>query len=176
MFAKSTDEKIRALHTLCTRENYVNISVLHSPGTSSGTVQTETSLKSHPSISETLIDHVRQCIKFDSIFISTYIDAFKIIKHFKFLSFQIVVANQVSCVFFNPPHLLSLKLVCICLLCSNTINEKFKNVKRNSIIGYVLIVYITNVFILYLQEKYSLPLYVSTYKPINTEHSTHRYQ
>jgi len=102
-----------SLHTLCTRENSVNIHVLHSPGTSSVTVQTETSLKSHCSISETLIDDGQQYIKFDSIFISTYIEAFKIIKHFKFLSFQIVVGDQVSCVFFNPPHLLSLKLVCI---------------------------------------------------------------
>ena len=149
---------------------------IRTPGTSSVTVQTETSLKSHFSISETLIDHGRQCIKFDSIFFSTYIEAFKIIKHFKSLSFQIVDSDQVSCVFFNPPHLLSLKLVCICLLCSNTINEKFKNFKRNSIISYVLIFYITNVFFLYLQEKYSLPLYVSTYKRINTGHSTHRYQ
>ena len=40
-------------HTLCTRENSVNIHVLHSPGTSSVMVQTETCLKSHLSISET---------------------------------------------------------------------------------------------------------------------------
>ena len=76
----------------------MNIHVLHSPGTSSVTVQTETSLKSHCSISETLIDDGQQYIKFDSIFISTYIEAFKIIKHFKSLSFQIVVADQVYCV------------------------------------------------------------------------------
>ena len=42
-----------SLHTLCTRENSVNIHVLHSPGTSSVMVQTETCLKSHLSISET---------------------------------------------------------------------------------------------------------------------------
>ena len=86
------------LHTLCTREISVNIHVLHSPGTSSVTVQAETSLKSHLSISETLIDHSRQYIKFNSIFISTYFEAFKIIKHFKSLSFQVVVADQVYCV------------------------------------------------------------------------------
>ena len=87
-----------SLHTLCTRENSVNIQVLHSPGTSSVMVQAETSLKSHLSISETLIDHGRQYIKFNSIFISTYSEAFKIIKHFKSLSFQIVIADQVYCV------------------------------------------------------------------------------
>ena len=87
-----------SLHTLCTPEKSVNIHVLHSPGTSSVTVQTETSLKSHLSISETLIDRGRQYIKFDSLFISTYIEALKIIKHFKSLSFQIVVADQVYCV------------------------------------------------------------------------------
>ena len=123
-----------------------------------------------------LRDLGRQYIKLNSIFISTYIEAFKNIKHFKSLSFKIVDSDQVFCVFFNSPHLLSLKLVSICLLCSNTINEKFKNFKRNSIISYVLILYITNGFVLYLHEKYSLPLYVSTYKSINTGHSTHRYQ
>jgi len=86
------------LHTLCTRENSMNIHVLHSPGTSSVTVQTETSLKSHLSISETLIDRGRQYIKFDSLFISTYIEALNSIKHFKSVSFQIVVADQVYCV------------------------------------------------------------------------------
>ena len=97
-------------HTLCTRENSVNIHVLHSPGTSSVTVQTKTCSKSHLSISETLSDLGRQYIKLNSIFISTYIEAFKTIKQFKYLSFQIIVADQISCVFFNPPHLLNLKL------------------------------------------------------------------
>ncbi len=78
------------LHTLCTRENSMNIHVLHSPGTSSVTVQTETSLKSHLSISETLIVRGRQYIKFDSLFISTYIEALKIIKHLKSLSLNAV--------------------------------------------------------------------------------------
>ena len=63
----------------------------------------------------------------DSIFILTYFEAFKIIKRFKSVSLQIVDGDQVSCVFSNPPHLLSLKLVCMHLLCSNTINEKLKN-------------------------------------------------
>ena len=53
----------------------------------------------------------KKYIKLDSIFISTYIEAFKTIKQFKYLSFQIIVADQISCVFFNPPHLLSLKLI-----------------------------------------------------------------
>ena len=87
-----------SLHTLRTPENSVNIHVLHSPGTSSVTVQTETSLKSHLSISETVIDRGRQYIKFDSLFISTYTEALKIIKHLKSLSFQIVDADQVYCV------------------------------------------------------------------------------
>ena len=83
-----------SLHTLCTPENSVNIHVLHSPGTSSVTVQTETSLKSHLSISETIIDRGRQYIKVDSLFISTYTEALKIIKHLKSLSFQIVDADD----------------------------------------------------------------------------------
>ena len=87
-----------SLHTLCAPENSVNIHVLHSPGTSSVTVQTETSLKSHLSISETVIDRGRQYIKADSLFISTYTEALKIIKHLKSLSFQIVDADQVYCV------------------------------------------------------------------------------
>ena len=47
-------------HMLCMREYYMNMYVLHSPGTSSVTVQIVTSLKSHFSISGTLIDHGRQ--------------------------------------------------------------------------------------------------------------------
>ena len=165
-----------SLHTQCTRENSVSIHVLHSPGASSVTVKTETCLKSHLSISETLIDDGCQYIKLDSIFISTYIEAFKTIKQFKYLSFQIIIVDQISCVFFNPPHLLSLKLVCFYPLYSNIINEKFKNFKRNSIISYVLILFIKNVLILYPPGKYSLPLRVFTYKFSNTGLSTQHFQ
>ena len=165
-----------SLHTLCTRENSVNIDVLHSPETSSVTVQTETCLKSHLSISETLRDLGRQYIKLNSIFISTYIGAFKTIKQFKYLSSQIIVVDQISYVFFNPPHLINLKLVCFYPLHSNIINEKFRNFKRNLTISYFQILFINNVFILYPSEKYSLPLRVSTYKFSNTRHSTQRFQ
>jgi len=115
------------LHMLCTRENSMNIHVLHSPGTSSVTDQTETCLKSHLSISETLRDLGWQYIKLNSIFISTFIEAFKTMKQFKYLSLQIIVADQISCVFSNP-QLLNLKLVCFYPLYSNIINEKFKKI------------------------------------------------
>ena len=153
-----------SLHTLCTREHLVNICVLHYPGTSSATVQTETCFKSCLSINKTLIDHGRQCIKVDSISFTTYIVAFKIIKHLKPLTFQIIHSNQVSCIYFNHSHLLCLKHVCICLICTNTINEKRKHLKRNPIIIYVLIFYITNALFLYLQKDL-LFLYKSL--PIN---------
>ena len=153
-----------SLHTLYTWENSVNIHVLHSPGTSSVTVQTETCLKSHLSISETLRDLGRQYIKLNSILISTFIETFKTIKQFKHLSFQIIVADQISCVFSNPPQLLSLKLVCFYPLYSNIINGKFKIFKRNSINIYFPFLFIKNVFILYSR--------VSTFKFSNTRHST----
>ena len=163
-------------HTLCTRENSVNTHVLHSPGTRSVTVQTKTCLKSHLSISETLSDLGRQYIKLNSIFISTYIETFKTSKQFKHISFQIIVADQISCVFFNPPHLLNQKIVCFYPLHSNIIYEKFRYFKRNLTISYFQTLFINNVFILYPSEKYSLPLHVSTYKFIKTGHSTQLFQ
>jgi len=104
----------------------MNIHVLHSPGTSSVTVQTETCLKLHLSISETLRDLGRHYIKLNSILTPTFIEAFKTKKQFNYLSFQIIVKDQITCVFFDPPQLLNLKLVCFYLPYSNIINEKFK--------------------------------------------------
>ena len=142
-------------YPLCTREYYMYKYVLHPPGTSSVTVQTETSLKIHFSISGTLIDHGRQFIKLVSVFISKYFKVSKNIKHIKSSSFQKVDGEQVFGFFSNPHHLLSLKLVSMRPLCLNTINEKLNLgiFKRNLTISYGLILSITNVFVFYLQKK-----------------------
>ena len=142
-------------YPLCTREYYMYKYVLHPPGTSSVTVQTETSLKIHFSNSGTLIDHGRQFIKLVSIFISTYFKVSKNIKHIKSSSFQKVDGEQVFGFFSNPHHLLSLKLVSMRPLCLNTINEKLNLgiFKRNLTISYGLILSITNVFVFYLQKN-----------------------
>ena len=82
-------------HKLCTREISMSRHVLHSPGTSSVTVQTETWLKSHFSISETLRDFGRRYIKLNSIFVLISIEAFKTIKQFNHSSFQNVVFSKI---------------------------------------------------------------------------------
>jgi len=150
------------LHTLCTRENSMNIHVLHSPGTSSVTVQTETCLKLHLSISETLRDLVRHYIKLNSILIPTFIEAFKTMKQFNYLSFQIIVEDQIACVFSDPPQLLNLKLVCFYPLYSNIINEKFKILLKI----YVPLHFIKSVLTLYSR--------ITTFIFSNTRHSTQR--
>ena len=135
-----------SLHTLWTQEISTNRHVLHSPGTSSVTVQTETWLKSHLSISETLRNLGRQYINLNSIFVPIFIEAFKTIKQFKHSSYQ-------NFVFSNLLHLLSLKLVRPLFL--SIINGKFKNLKRNSIGIYVLFHLNKNALILY---SHVLPL------------------
>ena len=146
-------------HKLCTREISMSRHVLHSPGTSSVTVQTETWLKSHFSISETLRDFGRRYIKLNSIFVLISIEAFKTIKEFNQSSFQ-------SLVFSNLLHLLNLKLERSLRL--SIINGKFKNLKRKSIGIYVLFHLNKNALFLYSR--------VLLLKPSNIGLSTRRFQ
>ena len=167
-------------YPLCTRECYVYKFVMHTPGTSSVTVQTETSLKIHFSISGTLIDHGRQLINLDSIFVSTYFKVSKNFKRIKSVSFQKVDGGKVFGFLLNLHYLLGLKLVWIRPLCLNTSNKKLNlgNFKINLTISYSLIIFITNTFVFYLQKNL---FYLNTLLPINAliihiELSTHHYQ
>ena len=170
-------------HKLCTREISMSRHVLHSPGTSSVTVQTETWLKSHFSISETLRDFGRRYIKLNSIFVLISIEAFKTIKQFNHSSFQNVVFSKIfleafktikefnqssfqSLVFSNLLHLLNLKLERSLRL--SIINGKFKNLKRKSIGIYVLFHLNKNALFLYSR--------VLLLKPSNIGLSTRRFQ
>ena len=146
-------------HTLCTQEISTNRHVLHSPETSSVTVQTETWLKSHLSICETLRDFGRQYIKLNSVFVLISIEAFKTIKQFNHSSFQ-------NFVFSNLLHLLNLKLERSLRL--SIINGKFKNLKRKSIGIYVLFHLNKNALFLYSR--------VLLLKPSNIGLSTRRFQ
>jgi len=146
------------LHTLCTPENSMNIHVLHSPGTSSVMAQPETCVKLHLSISEILRDRGQHYIKLTS----TFIEAFKTKKQFNYLSFQIIVKDQITCVFFDPPQLLNLKLVCFYLPYSNIINEKFK---------ILLKIYFPFPFFKSVLTLYSC---ITTVIFSNTRHSTQR--
>ena len=146
-------------HTLCTQEISTNRHVLHSPETSSVTVQTETRLKSHLSICETLRDFGRQYIKLNSVFVLISIEAFKTIKQFKRSSFQ-------NFVFSNLLHLLNLKLERSLRL--SIINGKFKNLKRKSIGIYALFHLNKNALFLYSR--------VLLLKPSNIGLSTRRFQ
>jgi len=150
------------LHTLRTRENSMNIHKLHSPGTSSVTAQSETCLKLHLSISETLRDLGRHYIKLNSILTPTFIEAFKTKKQFNYLSFQIIVEDQIACVFFNPPQLLNLKFVCRNPPYSNIINEKFKILLK--------IYFLFSFFISVLTLNSSITTYIFS----NTRHCTQR--
>jgi len=162
-------------YPLCTREY-----VLHTPGTCSVTVQTETILKIHFSISGTLIDHGRHLINLDSIFVSKYFKVSKNIKRIKSLLFQKIDGEHFFGFSSKPFHLLNLMLECIRPLCLNTSNEKlnFGNFKINLTISYSFIPFITNSFVFYLQKNL---FYLNTLLPINAliihiELSTHRYQ
>ena len=148
-------------HTLCTRENSVNTHVLHSPGTSSVTVQTKTSLKSHLSISETLSDPVQLYIKLNSIFSSTYIETYKTCRQFNLNSCKIFIADRIPCVFFKSPHLLNKKLYAFIHSTRTLFTEKFKYHKTFKIIRYFQILFINYVFILISSGKFSRPLRVS---------------
>ena len=141
--------KLSQFYPLCTHKYYRNKCVLHSSRTSSIIVQTETSSKIYFSISEIVFDHDRLLIRLDSIYISTYFKASKIIKRHKSLSFQIVYGEQISCFFSNLPHLLSLKFVCKHSLRIYTFYEKLKLgiFKRISTISYELTLFNTNVFV-----------------------------
>ena len=170
-------------HTLCTREISTNRHVLHFPGTSSVTVQTETWLKSHLSISETLSDFGRQYIKLNSVFVLISIEAFKTSKQFNHSSFQNFVFSKIfleafktikkfnqssfqNLVFSNLLHLLNLKLERSLRL--SIINGKFKNLKRKSIGIYVLFHLNKNAPFLYSR--------VPPLKPNNIGLSTQRFQ
>ena len=142
------------LHTLCTPENSMNIHVLHSTGTSSVMAQPETCVKLHLSISETVRDRGRHYIKLNSILTPTFIEAFKTKKQFNYLSFQIIVEDQIACVFFDPPQLLNLKFVCR--------NEKFKILLK--------IYFLFSFFISVLTLNSSITTYIFS----NTRHSTQR--
>ena len=146
-------------HTLCTRENSVNTHVLHSPGTSSVTVQTKTSLKSHLSISETLSDPVQLYIKFKSIFSSTYIETYKTRRQFNLKACKIFIAELITCVFFKPPHLLIKKLYAFIHFTITIFTKKVKYHKSFKILMYTYIqtLFINHVFIPFSSEKFSLP-------------------
>ena len=134
-------------HMLCTRENSMNTHVLHSPGTSSVTVQTKTYLKSHLSISETLSDPGQLYIKLNSIFSSTYIETFKTCKQFNLISCQIFIADQIPCVFFKSPHLLNKKLYAFIHFTRTLFTKKHKYLKTFKTIRYLQILFINYVFI-----------------------------
>ena len=136
-----------SLHTLCTRENSVNIHVLHSPGTSSVMVQTETCLKSHLSISETLSDPGQLYIKLNSIFSSTYIETYKTCRQFNLKSCKIFIADQIPCVFFKSPHLLNKKLYAFIHFTRTLFTKKHKYLKTFKTIRYLQILFINYVFI-----------------------------
>ena len=170
-------------HTLCTQEISTNRHVLHSPETSSVTVQTETWLKSHLSICETLRDFGRQYIKLNSVFVLISIEAFKTSKQFNHSSFQNFVFSKIffeafktikqfkqssfqNFVFSNLLHLLNLKLERSLRL--SIINGKFKNLKRKSIGIYVLFHLNKNAPFLYSR--------VPPLKPNNIGLSTQRFQ
>ena len=146
-------------HTLCTPENSMNKTVLHSPGTSSVMAQPETCSKLHLSISEILRDLGRHYFKFNSIITPTFIEAFKTKKQINYLSFQIIFENQITCVLCNPPCLLNLKFVYWHQPYSNIINKKFKTLSKI----YSLFLFIS------VSTLYSC---ITTYILSNTRHST----
>ena len=76
------------VYPMCTRKYYRYTYVLHPSGTSSVTVQSETSLKIYFSSSETVFDHSQLLIKLDRIFISTNFKACNNLHQRKSLSFQ----------------------------------------------------------------------------------------
>ena len=138
----------------------MNKTVLHSPGTSSVMAQPETCSKLHLSISEILRDLGRHYFKLNSILTPTFIEAFKTKKQINYLSFQIIFKDQITCVFFNTPHLLNLKFVCWYQPYSNIINEKFKTLSK---------IYSLFPFIISVPTLYSC---ITTYIFSNTRHST----
>ena len=144
------------VYTMCTRKYYVNMYVLHTPGTSSVTVQTETSLKIYFSISETVFEHGQILIKLDRIFISTNFKACKTLYRRKSLSIQKVNGEQISCLFSNLPLILSVKFACNHPSSTYSSYKKCKleNFKRILIISHELILIKSNVLIIYLQKTY----------------------
>ena len=129
--------------------------VLHSSGTGSCVLITETGFKTQISISETLVEHGQNLIKLNRINISTYFKVSKIIKCLKSLSFQKVDREHISWFFSNLPYLLRLKFVCKRPLCISTFYEKLKELgifKRSLTISYELILFNTNVFIICFQK------------------------
>jgi len=129
--------------------------VLHTPGTSSVTVQTETSLKIYFSISETVFEHGQILIKLDRIFISTNFKACKTLYRRKSLSIQKVNGEQISCLFSNLPLILSVKFACNHPSSTYSSYKKCKleNFKHILIISHELILIKSNVLVIYLQKK-----------------------
>ena len=147
------------VYLMCTRKYYGNMYVLHTPGASSVTVQTKTSLKIYFSISETVFEHGRLLIRLDSIFITTYFKACKISNRLKSLSFQKVNGEQISWFSLNLPLLLSLKFVCKHPPSTYSFYKKLKLgiFKRILTISYELILIKSNILFFYLQKTYKNP-------------------
>ena len=137
-----------------TRKYYRSTYVLHPSRTSSVTKQTETSLKIYFSISETIFDHGRPSIKVKNIFNSTYFKDSKITKRLKYLSFQKINGEPISCIFSTPSHLVSLKFVCKLPPSIYTVYEKLKPVICKQILtkNYERTLFKPNVLVISLQK------------------------
>ena len=143
-------------YPLCTREYYMYKYVLHPPGTSSVTVQTETSLKIYFSISETVSEHGQLLIGLVRIFISTNFKARKTFNRFKSLSIKKVNGEQISYSSLNLPLVLRLYFV------RNHPSSTYASYKKCRLgifkriltISYELILIKTNVLVIYLQKNY----------------------
>ena len=144
------------VYPMCTRKYYRYTYVLHPSGTSSVTVQSETSLKIYFSSSETVFDHSQLLIKLDRIFISTNFKACNNLHRRKSLSFQKVNGEQIFCLFSILPLILNVKFVCNHQSSTYSSYKKCKLeiFKRILIISHELIVIKANVLVNHLQKTY----------------------